>query len=150
MDIRGKKIHDSPVSWIAEHVHKYIETDGKEGHEWRPGVFTLLLTTEGRKTGKLYRTGLIYGKDDGRYIIVGSNGGRPHPSNWYLNLKENPEVYVQVGSEKFYAHATIAEGEERQRLWDMMVDIFPQYKEYKEKTDRRIPVIILEKLDKQE
>jgi deazaflavin-dependent oxidoreductase (nitroreductase family) len=149
MDIRGKKIYNSPRDWIAEHIQKYIDTNGDEGHEWRPNVYTLLITTEGRKTGKLHRTGLIYGRDKGRYIVVASNGGRPNHPNWYLNLKKNPEAYLQVCGEKFYARASEAEGEERLRLWEMMADIFPQYKEYKEKTDRKIPVIILERIEKQ-
>ena len=148
MDVSCKKIYNSPRDWIDEHIRNYIETNGKKGHEWRPGVFTLLITTEGRKSGKLRRTGLIYRRDKGNYIVVASNGGRPHHPNWYLNLKKNPEVYVQVGADKFYARAREAEGEERQRLWGMMVDVFPQYEEYKQKTDRKIPIIILEKIRK--
>ena len=147
MNFPDKKIHESPVGWIASHIERYVVSDGLSGHEWRPGVFSLLITTKGRKTSRLNRTGLIYGMDQDRYIIVGSNGGRPNHPNWYLNLKKNPDVFLQVKSEKFSARAKEAQGDERQRLWKMMTEIFPQYEEYKHKTKRKIPVIILEKTD---
>lgn len=103
MKFPDEKIQDSPINWVADHINRYVETDGKSGHEWRKGVYTLLITTKGRKTGKLNRTGLIYGMDQNRYIIVASNGGHSNHPNWYLNLKKNPEVYLQVKSEKFSA-----------------------------------------------
>lgn len=84
-----EKVHDSPTGWVARHVRVYVETDGRKGHRWS-GVSTLLLTTRGRKTGKLRRTALIYGEDRDRYLVVGSKGGaKTHPS-WYVNLVEHP------------------------------------------------------------
>jgi deazaflavin-dependent oxidoreductase (nitroreductase family) len=75
---------------VADHIHRYVETDGAEGHEWRPGVFTLLLTTRGRRSGKLRRTALIYGRDGDAYLVVASQGGDPKHPAWYLNLLAEP------------------------------------------------------------
>jgi deazaflavin-dependent oxidoreductase (nitroreductase family) len=135
---------DSPVKWVAEHVHRYVISDGKSGHRWS-GVFTLLITTRGRKSGMLRRTALIYGQDEDRYVVVASNGGKDRHPSWYLNLLENPEVQVQVGAEKFAALARPAASEERPRLWELMAAIFPMYENFQKKTRREIPVVILER-----
>ena len=94
------EIHDSPTAWVAEHIQRYVESDGESGHEWK-GATTLLLTTRGRKSGQWHRTALIYGQDGDRYILVASRGGHPHHPAWYLNLTANPEVEVQVNADKF-------------------------------------------------
>lgn len=138
------KIYDSPRDWVREHIQEYVQTEGRKGHLWR-GYPTLLLTTRGRKTGKLRRTALIYGQDGDNYVVVASRGGHPHNPNWYLNLAVNPEVRVQVKDDKFPAQARTAAGEERARLWRMMVSIFPTYEEYQQKTKREIPVVVLER-----
>jgi deazaflavin-dependent oxidoreductase (nitroreductase family) len=139
----AEKVFDSPTRWVARHVKDYVETDGRRGHRWS-GVHTLLLITRGRKTGKLRRTALIYGRDGDRYLVVGSKGGaRRHPS-WYLNLVENPGVYVQVGAERFAAKARTATSRQKPRLWRLMAEIWPEYDEYQARTDRDIPVVILE------
>ena len=83
---RDDVVTDSPTGWVAKHVRKYVESDGKKGHRWS-GVDTLLLTTRGRSTGKLRRTALIYGEDRGRYIVVASNGGAKTHPHWYQNLR---------------------------------------------------------------
>lgn len=137
-----EQVYDSPTGWVAEHIREYVETDGKKGHHWR-GIPTLLLTTRGRKTGKLRRTALIYGQDGDRYVIVASRGGHPKHPAWYLNLVDNPDVEVQVGADKFSARTHTAEGEERERLWKLMVSIFPTYERYRAKTERVIPVVVL-------
>ena len=140
-----KDVTDSPSGWVAEHVQRYVATDGQSGHRWS-GVNTLLLTTVGRKTGKLRRTALIYGRDGDRYLVVGSKGGsHKHPA-WYLNLRDHPEVHVQVGADKFVAKARTAVGEERSRLWGLMAAIWPQYEQYQERTSREIPVVLLERI----
>ena len=106
------EVHDSPTGWVARHIRRYVETDGRKGHRWS-GVNTLLLTTRGRTSGKLRRTALIYDRDGNRHLVVASNGGaREHPS-WYLNLAANPEVGVQVGAETCTAHARTAGAEEK-------------------------------------
>jgi deazaflavin-dependent oxidoreductase (nitroreductase family) len=129
-----------------EHVRRYQETDGEEGYEWREGSPILLLTMTGRKSGKEYTTPLIFGRDGDNYVIVASQGGTPEHPDWYLNLVEHPEVGLQVKADKFQARARTAEGEERERLWRMMNEIWPHYDEYQTKTDREIPVVVLERL----
>ncbi len=136
------EIFDSPRGWVADHIRRYVETDGRDGHKWQ-GVYTLLLTTHGRKSGKLRRTALIYGKDGDNYIVVASRGGHTHHPAWYLNLVENPTVHVQVGAEKFSALARTATGEEKTKLWKLMASIWPEYDNYQTKTKREIPVVVL-------
>ncbi len=127
-----------------EHVRRYIETDGEVGYLWREGAPTLILTTTGRKSGKEYPTPLIFGRDGDGYVIVASQGGRPDHPDWYKNLVATPEAQVQVKGDKFRAQARTAEGEERERLWKTMNEIWPHYDEYQTKTDRVIPVVVLE------
>jgi deazaflavin-dependent oxidoreductase (nitroreductase family) len=134
---------DSPTDWVANHIKSYVESDGAEGHMWN-GVPTLLLTTIGRKSGQARRSALIYGKDGDRYVIVGSRGGAPTHPQWFLNLRDNPEVELQVGADRFRARAGVASGAERQRLFEMMAGIFPNYREYAGKTEREIPVVVLD------
>ena len=128
-----------------EHVKRYRETGGKEGHDWREGSTILLLTTKGRKTGNPTTTPLIYAEDGDRYVIVASKGGAPNNPGWYENLAKNPEVELQVWDEVFPAHARTAEGDERERLWRKANDVWPHYDEYATKTDREIPVVVLER-----
>jgi deazaflavin-dependent oxidoreductase (nitroreductase family) len=144
VDEIDEEVIDSPEGWVASHIRRYVKTGGAKGHEWRKGVFTLLLTTRGRKTGKLHRTALIYGHVGDGYCVVGSNNGsREHPS-WYRNLTANPEVYVQVESKVFPARARTVSGDERAPLWKMMNNIWPYYEGYQRKTARQIPVVVLE------
>ena len=103
------------------------------------GFPALLLTTRGRKSGKLRRTALIYGRDGKDYLLVASNGGSPDHPMWYLNLVKNPEVEIQVGAEKITARARTATAAEKPRLWKVMVEIFPRYDLYQEKAGREIP-----------
>jgi deazaflavin-dependent oxidoreductase (nitroreductase family) len=143
--MRGpEEVQDSPTGWVAQHVRRYVETDGQSGHEWRPGAPTLLITTRGRKSGTLHRTALIYGRDGDRYLAVASRGGSPQHPSWYLNLVEHPEVDPQVGAAKISAHARTASADEKPRLWSIMTAIWPDYDNYQSSTDRDIPVVILE------
>ncbi|MEW2376078.1 nitroreductase family deazaflavin-dependent oxidoreductase [Micromonospora sp. NPDC047812] len=141
----GEQVLDSPQGWVADHIRRYVETGGAEGHEWQPGVFTLLLTTRGRRSGKLRRTALIYGRDGDAYLVVASQGGDPKHPAWYLNLLDEPLVEVQVGAERFTARARTATAEEKPRMWSTMAAIWPAYDEYQAKTDREIPVVVLER-----
>ncbi len=138
-----EEIFDSPQGWVRSHIREYVESDGKKGHLWR-GLPTLLLTTRGRKSGKLRRTALIYGRDGKNYLLVASNGGAPNHPLWYLNLVENPEVELQVGADKFSARARTATGAEKARLWPLMSNIFPLYDKYQAKAGRDIPLVIVE------
>jgi deazaflavin-dependent oxidoreductase (nitroreductase family) len=129
-----------------EHVRRYIETDGEEGYIWREGSPILLLTTTGRKSGKEHTMPLIFGEADGSQVLVASRGGAPEHPAWYLNLEANPEVGVQVKADTFRARARTTEGEERERLWKMMNEIWPHYDEYQTKTTRQIPVVVLDRI----
>jgi deazaflavin-dependent oxidoreductase (nitroreductase family) len=127
-----------------EHVERYRATDGAEGHEWQ-GTQTLLLTTTGRKSGEPRTTPLIYAPAGDSFAIVASKGGSDEPPAWYLNLSANPEVEVQVKADRFKARARTASAEEKPPLWEKMVGEWPAYDEYQRKTDREIPVVVLER-----
>jgi deazaflavin-dependent oxidoreductase (nitroreductase family) len=139
-------VTDSPTGWVAKHVGRYVESDGKKGHRWS-GVDTLLITTRGRTTGTLRRTALIYGRDRGRFVVVASNGGSKAHPNWYQNLVADPHVFVQVAEERFEALARTATVRQKPRLWRLMVSIWPEYEKYQTRTTREIPVVILERLE---
>jgi deazaflavin-dependent oxidoreductase (nitroreductase family) len=141
-----EEVVDSPKGWVRKHIRDYVESDGRKGHRWH-GVDTLLLTTRGRRSGKLRRTALIYRRDGERYVVVASTGGGDHHPAWYLNLVDDPEVRVQVGADTFAARASTAEGAERARLWEEMASVWPDYDRYQAKTDREIPVVVLERVD---
>lgn len=144
------KIVDSPVGWVQDHIRTYIESNGEQGHMWR-GVPTLLLTTVGRKSGTLRRTALIYGRDAQDYVIVASKGGDPKNPLWYENLATNSRVTIQVGAEIFDCEASTyseegSAGEHRKIVWDSLVEIWPGFGEYQDKTSRRIPLVRLKRL----
>jgi len=141
-----EQIYDSPTGWVGDHIRQYVESDGEKGHDWR-GMHTLLLTTRGRKSGKLRRTALIYGQDGNNYLIVASNGGADNHPLWYLNLSETPSVQIQVGADTLDAQARTANAEEKPRLWQIMRKIFPTYDSYVTKAGkagREIPVVVIE------
>jgi deazaflavin-dependent oxidoreductase (nitroreductase family) len=127
-----------------EHVQRYQETDGAEGHDWN-NTTTLLLTTKGRKSGRPYTTPLIYQRSGDDFVVVASKGGDPNHPDWYKNLQANPEVEVQVKGDKFKARARTATGEERALMWRLMSATWPDYDSYQQKTDREIPVVVLER-----
>ena len=128
-----------------EHVKRYIETDGEEGHDWRNGAPVLLITTTGRRSGEPRTTPLIYGRNGDDYLIVASRGGADTPPAWYHNLNADPDVEVQVKADKFHAHARTATPEEKDGLWRTMTAVWPAYDEYQAKTEREIPVVVLER-----
>jgi deazaflavin-dependent oxidoreductase (nitroreductase family) len=144
----NEAVFDSPTRWVAKHVRTYVESGGAESRFM--GRETLLLTTRGRKSGKLRRTALFYGRDGDRFVVVGSNGGNAQHPLWYLNLLDEPHVQVQVGSEIFSATARPASEGEKPALWQVMVRIFPTYEQYQRKTGRDIPVVVIERLDSPE
>ncbi len=126
-----------------DHVKRYIETGGEEGHDWR-GATVLILTTTGRKSGEQRSTPLIYRKWHDDYLLVASQGGAPAHPAWYLNLSADPDVTVQVHDQRFPAHARTATADERPELWSIMTEDWPGYDDYQRKTDREIPVVVLE------
>jgi deazaflavin-dependent oxidoreductase (nitroreductase family) len=142
----------SQIPWIAEHIELY-RTDPEKARMWDstplggPGLLpTLLLTTTGRKSGKPRALPLIYGEAGDSYVVIASKGGLPDHPIWYLNLEANPECEVQVGAKKLSARARVAEGEERERLWKQMAELYPPYETYHEnaKKTRTIPVVVLD------
>jgi deazaflavin-dependent oxidoreductase (nitroreductase family) len=131
----------------AEHVRAYRETDGELGHDWKRGAPVLLLTTTGRNSGEPRTTPLIYGRSGDDYLIVASNGGAPQPPGWFENLSRQPEVEVQVLGDRFRAHARTATRDEKPAMWQEMVGHWPSYADYQQRTDREIPVVVLERLE---
>jgi deazaflavin-dependent oxidoreductase (nitroreductase family) len=130
----------------AEHVRAYRETDGELGHDWKRGSPVLLLTTTGRSSGEPRTTPLIYGRSGEDYLIVASNGGSPEPPAWFRNLSAQPEVEVQVLADRFRARARVATADEKPAMWEEMVGHWPPYEDYQHRTDREIPVVVLERL----
>lgn len=128
----------------AEHIRRYRETDGEVGYLWN-GAPCLILTTTGRRTGEPRDTALICNFDGDRPVIVASRGGAPTHPQWYLNLAANPHVQVQVKGERFAARARTVEGAERERLWALMCEVWPNYEQYQSRTSRVIPVVVLER-----
>ena len=106
----------------------------------------LLLTTIGARTGEARTTPLVYSRDGNRIVVIASMGGAPKHPAWFLNLSANPEVTVELGREKFQARASIPEGAERDRLYAQQAAQMPAFDEYQQKTTRRIPAVVLEKL----
>ena len=126
-----------------EHVDRYLATDGKEGHDWQ-GTQTLILTTTGRKSGAKRLTPLIYGEQGDNYLIVASNGGAEAHPDWYFNLEANPEVEIQVWGDKMHARARTATPAEKAEWWPIVLAEWPDYDEYQKKTDRPIPLVVIE------
>ena len=128
---------------VNDHMSRYLKTEGKDGHIWG-GVPTLLLTTTGRESREPYTTPLIYGQDGDRYLLVASRTGAPRHPGWYRNLCKTPDVQIQIMAEHFPARARTATPEEKPALWRIMAKIWPPYEEYQSRTEREIPVVMLE------
>jgi deazaflavin-dependent oxidoreductase (nitroreductase family) len=109
------------------------------------GARLLLLTTTGAKSGKKRINPLVFTRDGDNYVVIASKGGSPTHPDWYHNLVANPDVTVEVGTERFEAHARLAEGEERDRLYAAQAAIMPGFADYQRKTSRHIPVVVLER-----
>jgi deazaflavin-dependent oxidoreductase (nitroreductase family) len=133
--------------WIkitsATHLFWYRLTGGLIGGSIF-GAPILLLTTTGRKSGARRTTPLLYLEEDGRYIVIASNGGNPNHPAWYLNLRAQPEAEAQVRSRTLPVRARVADEAERARLWPKVVEMYSGYADYQRSTTRRIPVVILD------
>ncbi|GII96380.1 nitroreductase/quinone reductase family protein [Sinosporangium siamense] len=141
-----RDVADSPAPSVAEHVRRYIATDGRDGY-MEGGMTNLVLTAKCRKSGRWLRTGLFFGEDDGRYVLVASGSAITHTHpGWYRNVVANPEVRVQIVGERFLARARTAEGCEWERLWRMMKRLAPIYLTYEARARREIPIVVLERL----
>ncbi len=126
-------------------IAEFRANEGKVGGQFA-GRPLLLLSTVGARSGQTRTSPLAYTTDGERYVIIASKGGAPSHPDWYHNLVANPLVTVEVGTEQFQARATIAEGEERTRLFDQMAAQMPGFAEYQRNTERQIPVVVLERL----
>jgi deazaflavin-dependent oxidoreductase (nitroreductase family) len=126
-------------------IEEFRSNGGKVGGNFT-GRTLLLLHTTGAKSRAERVNPVAYTMDGDRYVIIASKGGAPTHPDWYHNVVGNPRVTIEVGSEKFQAHATIVTEPERTRLYDQMAAIMPGFAEYQRKTTRRIPVIVLTRM----
>jgi deazaflavin-dependent oxidoreductase (nitroreductase family) len=133
----------SPTDWVRDQTKQILEQGTTEGVEImdRPVV---LFTTTGAKSGQKRYVPLMRVEENGKYAMVASKGGDPKHPSWYHNVKVNPTVTVQDGEEVKTMTARELEGEEREHWWALAVENYPPYAEYQTKTDRQIPVFIVE------
>jgi F420H(2)-dependent quinone reductase len=138
----------SPVRWVREQVELYEGSGGTEGTTLRDtGLPVVVVTNRGARSGKLRKTPLMRVEHDGAYAAVASKGGAPEHPVWYANLLAHPEVELQDGPQKGDMRARVVTGDERTQWWDRAVAAFPSYAEYQTKTDREIPVFVLEPVE---
>lgn len=144
-------IDPSNKNWMAEHLQRYLTSNGEDGFyvDFRriggpAQVPTLILTTTGRRSGKPQMLPLIFGHVDGKHVIIASKGGAPEHPAWFLNLQANPLAEIQVKAQKLRVRARVAADEERTRLWKHMTAFYPAFDKYQARTDRQIPVVVLE------
>ena len=140
-----KEIPAEAASFLA-HLKAYRD-DPEKGHNWSPygkPVTALLLTVKGRTSGKLRTRPLVYTKVGDAYVLVASKGGSPDHPFWYTNLMASPDAEIQVIHDHIKVRARTAEGAEREALWPKVVEQLPQYAEYQTRTERKLPVIVLE------
>lgn len=141
----------SAIPWIADHIALY-RSDPEKAHMWDSSAAggtggplpTLLLTTTGRKSGEPRALPLIYGNHGESYIIIASKGGMPNDPIWFLNLEAKPECELMVGAKAVSARARIVTGDEREEIWAKMAEIYPPYLDYQKRTERQIPVVVLD------
>jgi deazaflavin-dependent oxidoreductase (nitroreductase family) len=141
---KGDRVAD-PNDFNARLIEEYRETKGNV-----TGVFAgrplMLLTTIGRKSGQPRTAPLVYTQDGDSLVVIASKGGAPTNPDWYHNILANPLVTVELGDERFQAESRVAEGEERRRLYDAQAAVMPAFADYEQKTDREIPVVVLERV----
>jgi len=128
----------------AANTWVYRFSGGRIGGRFRGGAPVLLLTTVGRKSGQPRTAPLLYLQDGENLVIVASKGGMSHHPVWYLNLEANPDVKVQIGSDRRRMRARRASDEEKAKLWPRLVAMYRDYDDYQARTDRNIPVVVLE------
>ena len=128
-----------------QHVARYLETNGEDGFLWRNGTTILILFTTGRKSGEQRSHALIFREHGDAYLVVASKGGADAPPAWFVNLQADPNVEVQVKGDRFRATARVATPEEKPGMWAKMTEVWPDYDQYQTKTDREIPVVVLER-----
>jgi deazaflavin-dependent oxidoreductase (nitroreductase family) len=126
------------------HVLVYRATRGRIGHRFRGGPPMLLLDHVGARSGARRTTPLVYVRDGENIVVVASKGGHPHNPSWFHNLRANPDTIIQIGSTRLAVRARVADPAERERLWPKVIEVYPGYAGYQERTEREIPLAILE------
>jgi deazaflavin-dependent oxidoreductase (nitroreductase family) len=135
----------SPAKWVRDQVELYESSDGAEGNTLLDtGMPVVIVTHRGATSGKLRKTPLMRVEHDGVYALMASQGGAPTHPRWYANLLADPDVELQDGSVRKDRVAREVQGEERRIWWERGVAAYPPYADYQEKTDRVIPVLVLE------
>jgi deazaflavin-dependent oxidoreductase (nitroreductase family) len=142
MAINGE-YEPSPAQWVRDQVEEYEGSGGTRGTTMR-GMPVVILTNKGAKSGKVRKTPLMRVEHDGRYAVVASQGGAPKHPTWYHNLVADPRVELQDGPVRQDMVAREVTGDEKAEWWDRAVEAFPDYADYQKKTDREIPVFVLE------
>jgi deazaflavin-dependent oxidoreductase (nitroreductase family) len=133
----------SPSAWVRDQVETYERSGGREGNTLLDtGLPIIIFTTRGNKSGKLRKVPVMRVEHDGEYAIIASKGGAPEHPVWYFNLRADPHVMIQDGPEPFEATVREVDGAERDEWWARAVEAYPDYAEYQEKTDRKIPVFV--------
>jgi deazaflavin-dependent oxidoreductase (nitroreductase family) len=125
------------------HARLFAKTSGGFLGRWM-GSPVLVIEVVGRKSGKLRRVPIIYMPDGDRIVVVAANGGNDRTPAWWLNLRETGEADIVIGAERRHVSARVAEGDEREDLWERFAKVYPGIDEYKTFTDRTLPVIVLE------
>ena len=136
----------NPNDWNKAIIEEFRANGGKVGGMFA-GRTLLLLHTSGAKSGQPRINPVAYVKDGDRLVIIASKGGAPTNPDWYYNLVAHPDVTVEVGTEQLQVHATVAAEPDRTRLYQQMVAMMPGFAEYEQKTTRKIPVIILTRVE---
>ena len=137
----------SPEAWVREQVERYEATGGREANTLRDtGLPIVIVSTRGAKSGKVRKLGLMRVEHDGVYAVVGSQGGAPTDPAWVFNLRAHPLVELQDGAEKHDYRAREVDGDERDVWWARANATWPSYDDYQTRTDRRIPVFVLERI----
>jgi deazaflavin-dependent oxidoreductase (nitroreductase family) len=144
MAIEGEYL-PSPADWVRNQVEEYERSGGMAGTTLRDtGLAVVIVTNKGAKTGAIRKTPLMRVEHEGRYLAVGSKGGAPQNPVWVYNLRADPDVVLQDGPQTWAMTAREISGEERAVWWERAVAAYPPYADYQKKTDRLIPVFVLE------
>jgi F420H(2)-dependent quinone reductase len=148
MPLQGE-YEPSPEAWVREQVERYEATGGREANTLRDtGIPIAIFWTRGARTGKVRKNGLMRVEHEGAYAMVGSQGGAPKDPAWVANLRAHPDqVTVQDGPEPWDGVAREVTGEEKRQWWERAVAVYPQYERYQQRTDREIPVFVVERAD---
>ncbi|MER5849118.1 nitroreductase family deazaflavin-dependent oxidoreductase [Streptomyces sp. NPDC002012] len=142
MPLKGE-YEPSPAQWVRDQVELFESSGGTEGITMR-GLPVIILTTRGARSGKIRKTPLMRIEHNGTYAVVASQGGAPKHPVWYHNIVADPRVELQDGPVRQDMNAREATGEEKAVWWQRAVEAFPDYADYQLKTDRQIPVFVLE------